>query len=71
MQLPGPGVGVFLRSGSPAPDELAGVGRSFLSWKQVRRFEKRGAEIGSHTVSHASLTSLSGRGRPGRADRVA
>ena len=35
---------------------------SFLTWKQVRRFEKRGVEIGSHTVSHASLTSLSDAG---------
>ncbi|MGH3015284.1 MAG: polysaccharide deacetylase family protein [Gaiellaceae bacterium] len=33
--------------------------RSFLTWPQLRRLERRGVEIGSHTVSHRSLTSLS------------
>ena len=32
---------------------------SFLTWLQLRRLELRGVEIGSHTVSHRSLTSLS------------
>jgi peptidoglycan/xylan/chitin deacetylase (PgdA/CDA1 family) len=34
---------------------------SFLSWRQVRRLEDRGVEIGSHTVSHRALTGLSDR----------
>jgi peptidoglycan/xylan/chitin deacetylase (PgdA/CDA1 family) len=43
-------------------ERISGDDRSFLSWKQVRRFEGRGVEIGSHTVSHAALTSLSNAG---------
>jgi hypothetical protein len=31
-------------------ERISGDDRSFLSWKQVRRFEGRGVEIGSHTV---------------------
>jgi peptidoglycan/xylan/chitin deacetylase (PgdA/CDA1 family) len=41
---------------------ISGDDPSFLTWKQVRRFETRGVEIGSHTVSHAALTSLSNAG---------
>jgi len=40
-------------------ERISGEDPSFLTWKQVRRFEGRGVEFGSHTVSHASLTSLS------------
>jgi peptidoglycan/xylan/chitin deacetylase (PgdA/CDA1 family) len=40
-------------------ERISGDDPSFLTWKQVRRFERRGVEIGSHTVSHAALTSLS------------
>jgi peptidoglycan/xylan/chitin deacetylase (PgdA/CDA1 family) len=43
-------------------ERISGDDRSFLSWRLVRRFEKRGVEIGSHTVSHASLTALSDAG---------
>jgi peptidoglycan/xylan/chitin deacetylase (PgdA/CDA1 family) len=43
-------------------ERISGDDHSFLSWKQVRGFEKRGVEIGSHTVSHAALTSLSDTG---------
>ena len=43
-------------------ERISGDDRSFLSWKQVRGFEKRGVEIGSHTVSHAALTALSDEG---------
>jgi peptidoglycan/xylan/chitin deacetylase (PgdA/CDA1 family) len=43
-------------------ERISGDDPSFLTWKQVRGFEKRGVEIGSHTVSHASLTSLSDAG---------
>jgi peptidoglycan/xylan/chitin deacetylase (PgdA/CDA1 family) len=32
---------------------------TFLTWLQLRRLERRGVEIGSHTVSHRSLTGLS------------
>jgi peptidoglycan/xylan/chitin deacetylase (PgdA/CDA1 family) len=31
---------------------------SFLTWGQLRRLERRGIEVGSHTVSHRDLTSL-------------
>ncbi|MGH3116210.1 MAG: polysaccharide deacetylase family protein [Gaiellales bacterium] len=34
---------------------------SFLTWRLLRRLEGRGVEIGSHTVSHRGLTSLSDR----------
>jgi peptidoglycan/xylan/chitin deacetylase (PgdA/CDA1 family) len=43
-------------------ERISGDDRSFLTWKQVRRFEERGVAIGSHTVSHAVLTSLSDAG---------
>ena len=43
-------------------ERISGDDPSFLTWKQVRRFEKRGVEIGSHTVSHAALTALSDAG---------
>lgn len=32
---------------------------SFLTWPMLRALERRGIEIGSHTVSHADLTRLS------------
>ncbi len=32
---------------------------SFLRWRQLPRLEARGIEIGSHTVSHRELTTLS------------
>ena len=32
---------------------------SFLTWSQLRALERRGIEIGSHTVAHRDLTSLS------------
>jgi peptidoglycan/xylan/chitin deacetylase (PgdA/CDA1 family) len=35
--------------------------RVFLMWRQLRMLERRGIEIGSHTVTHAGLTSLSDR----------
>ncbi len=31
----------------------------FLTWRLLRQLEARGIEIGSHTVTHAALTSLS------------
>jgi peptidoglycan/xylan/chitin deacetylase (PgdA/CDA1 family) len=31
----------------------------FLTWRLLRQLESRGVEIGSHTVTHAALTSLS------------
>jgi peptidoglycan/xylan/chitin deacetylase (PgdA/CDA1 family) len=43
-------------------ERISGDDPSFLTWNQVRRFEERGVEIGSHTVSHAALTSLSDAG---------
>jgi peptidoglycan/xylan/chitin deacetylase (PgdA/CDA1 family) len=35
--------------------------RLFLSWGLLRGLERRGVEIGSHTVTHCDLTQLSGR----------
>jgi peptidoglycan/xylan/chitin deacetylase (PgdA/CDA1 family) len=35
--------------------------RVFLTWRQLHALERRGIEIGSHTVTHADLTSLSDR----------
>lgn len=35
--------------------------RAFLTWRQLQALERRGIEIGSHTVTHADLTSLSDR----------
>jgi peptidoglycan/xylan/chitin deacetylase (PgdA/CDA1 family) len=35
--------------------------RTFLSWGLLRRLERLGIEIGSHTVSHRDLTRLSDR----------
>jgi peptidoglycan/xylan/chitin deacetylase (PgdA/CDA1 family) len=32
---------------------------SFLTWGQLRSLERRGVEIGSHTLTHRDLTSLS------------
>lgn len=40
---------------------ISGPDPSFLSWRQVRALERRGVEIGSHTVSHRALTTLSSR----------
>jgi peptidoglycan/xylan/chitin deacetylase (PgdA/CDA1 family) len=34
---------------------------SFLTWPLLRALERRGIEIGSHTVSHRDLTTLSDR----------
>jgi peptidoglycan/xylan/chitin deacetylase (PgdA/CDA1 family) len=33
---------------------------SFLTWPLLRALERRGIEIGSHTVAHRDMTSLSG-----------
>jgi peptidoglycan/xylan/chitin deacetylase (PgdA/CDA1 family) len=38
---------------------ISGDDPSFLKWWQVRALERRGVEIGSHTVSHRDLPSLS------------
>jgi peptidoglycan/xylan/chitin deacetylase (PgdA/CDA1 family) len=38
---------------------ISGSDPSFLTWPQLRRLERRGVEIGSHTVSHRPLTTLS------------
>jgi peptidoglycan/xylan/chitin deacetylase (PgdA/CDA1 family) len=35
--------------------------RVFLTWRRLRMLEQAGIEIGSHTVTHAGLTSLSDR----------
>ena len=36
--------------------------RVFLTWRLLRVLESRGIEIGSHSVTHCDLTSLSDRG---------
>jgi peptidoglycan/xylan/chitin deacetylase (PgdA/CDA1 family) len=38
---------------------ISGRDSSFLTWRQLRLLEERGVEIGSHTVSHYPLTTLS------------
>jgi peptidoglycan/xylan/chitin deacetylase (PgdA/CDA1 family) len=37
---------------------ISGPDRSFLTWGMLRALERRGVEIGSHTVHHAALPSL-------------
>ena len=41
-------------------DRISGPDTSFLTWGQLRRLERLGVEIGSHTVSHPDLTTLPG-----------
>lgn len=36
--------------------DFAGVGKSALSWDQIREMKDAGIEIGSHTLSHGDLT---------------
>jgi peptidoglycan/xylan/chitin deacetylase (PgdA/CDA1 family) len=38
---------------------VSGPDSSFLTWPQLRLLERRGIEIGSHTVHHVALTSVS------------
>ncbi len=40
---------------------ISGHDSSFLTWGLLRALERRGIEIGSHTVSHVDLTTLSDR----------
>src|SRR4029077_19417069 len=40
-------------------DRISGGDVSFLTWPQLRRLERAGIAIGSHTVTHADLTTLS------------
>jgi peptidoglycan/xylan/chitin deacetylase (PgdA/CDA1 family) len=40
-------------------DRTSGPDPSFLTWGEVRDLERRGFAIGSHTVHHLDLTSLS------------
>ncbi len=42
-------------------DRIVNGDRTFLSWGLLRRLERRGIEIGSHSVSHADLTQLGDR----------
>lgn len=37
---------------------VSGPDRSFLTWPQVRRLERDGFDIGSHSVTHRDLTTL-------------
>jgi peptidoglycan/xylan/chitin deacetylase (PgdA/CDA1 family) len=39
--------------------ERISANSSFLKWKQLPKLEQRGVEIGSHTISHRALTTLS------------
>jgi len=55
---------VLARLGMPATayvisGRVSNGAPTFLGWRQLRRLEARGVEIGSHTVSHRALTSLS------------
>jgi peptidoglycan/xylan/chitin deacetylase (PgdA/CDA1 family) len=40
-------------------DRISGPDASFLTWPLLKGLERRGIEIGSHTVSHVELPSLS------------
>jgi peptidoglycan/xylan/chitin deacetylase (PgdA/CDA1 family) len=40
-------------------DRISGGDPAFVTWRMLRGFERHGVEIGSHTVSHLDLTSLS------------
>jgi peptidoglycan/xylan/chitin deacetylase (PgdA/CDA1 family) len=40
-------------------DRISGSDSSFLTWPLLRALERRGIEIGSHTVSHVDLTAVS------------
>lgn len=40
-------------------DRISGPDASFLTWPLLRGLERRGIEIGSHTLAHANLTALS------------
>ena len=42
-------------------DRIVDGDRDFLSWGLLRGLERRGVEIGSHSVSHRDLTQLSDR----------
>jgi peptidoglycan/xylan/chitin deacetylase (PgdA/CDA1 family) len=55
---------VLARLGMPATayvisGRISNGDPSFLTWRQLAMLERRGVEIGSHTVSHRELTSLS------------
>ncbi len=43
-------------------DRVTGSDRAFMKFKALRRIEAGGIEVGSHTVSHSDLTSLSESG---------
>jgi peptidoglycan/xylan/chitin deacetylase (PgdA/CDA1 family) len=40
-------------------ERISGPDPSFLTWRMLRALERRGFDIGSHTVTHRDLTSLS------------
>ena len=40
-------------------DRISGGDPAFVTWRMLRGFERHGVEIGSHTVSHLDLPSLS------------
>jgi peptidoglycan/xylan/chitin deacetylase (PgdA/CDA1 family) len=40
-------------------DRISGPDASFLTWPMLRSLERRGIEIGSHTLAHVNLTALS------------
>jgi peptidoglycan/xylan/chitin deacetylase (PgdA/CDA1 family) len=41
-------------------DRISGPDPSFLTWGMLARLERLGVAVGSHTVSHRDLTTLSG-----------
>ncbi len=40
-------------------ERISGPDPSFLTWRMLRALERGGVEVGSHTVTHRDLTSLS------------
>jgi len=51
LRMPATAYVITGRIGGPDP--------SFLTWHQLRKLERRGIAIGSHTVTHPDLTTLS------------
>ena len=50
---------MFVVSGLVGQHQAFGVEKDFMTWNEVREIEAHGIQIGSHTVSHPRLESLS------------
>jgi peptidoglycan/xylan/chitin deacetylase (PgdA/CDA1 family) len=51
---------IFITVGEESSDRLPGMeGRTMLSWQEVEEMHRLGITIGSHTLTHPDLTSVS------------